>query len=142
MTLKVRGGWAESVFQNLAIAMGFTVCKPWNDNGPFDFIIERDGRMLRIQVKSAFTACHNQFQFKSKRSKETRTERPYTAAEVDFFACLIAPLDIWYIIPIAEVSTRQGAIYVRPPEAVVSHVCPQRGSRNYEKFRERWDLLQ
>ena len=50
-TYKQRGEWAELLFMTLAAERGFRVAKPWGDSAPYDVVVEREGRFLRVQVK-------------------------------------------------------------------------------------------
>jgi hypothetical protein len=49
---KLRGEWVELRFMTRAAEHGVMVSKPWGDSAPYDFMIEHNGRVLRVQVKS------------------------------------------------------------------------------------------
>jgi hypothetical protein len=49
---KMRGEWAELRFMARAAEHGLRVTKPWGDSAKYDFAVERQGRFLRVQVKS------------------------------------------------------------------------------------------
>jgi hypothetical protein len=129
---KRKGELAELIFALKASQMGFSVSKPFGDSESFDLILGEPGRLLRIQVKSAFTSAdargyainlvHNQ------------STAHYSSADVDFFAAYVAPFDAWYIIPIDQVHGCN-SIKLYP-----------RGSRRkdggrFEIYREAWNLL-
>ena len=135
---KRKGEWAEIIFLGHIFALGFNACKPWGDCAPYDWMIEGFGRTWRIQVKVAFHISRNHYQFHTTRS--TRYRAIYTQNEIDFFACLVAPLNLWYIIPIQSVMPRKRTLSVFPA-AVIRRRGFNRGTRSYEQFRERWDLL-
>ena len=129
---KRKGEFAELAFALKATELGFSVSKPFGDSESFDFILGERGRLIRNQVKSAFTSAdswgypinlvHNQ------------STAHYSPDEVDFIVAYVAPFDAWYIIPIAEV---HGSNSIR--------LYP-RGNRRggpacLEKYREAWDQL-
>ena len=49
-----KGELAEIEFLGRATALGLMVTKPFGNAAPYDFLIERGGRALRIQVKSCW----------------------------------------------------------------------------------------
>jgi len=49
---KRRGEWVELRFMAAAAEHDLRVTKPWGDSAQYDFILEHDGRFVRIQVKS------------------------------------------------------------------------------------------
>src|ERR1700722_2700328 len=129
---KPNAGFAELAFALKATELGFSVSKLFGDSESFDFILGERGRLIRIQVKSAFTSAdswgyainlvHNQ------------STAPYSPDEVDFIVAYVAPFDVWYIIPIAQV---HGSNSIR--------IYP-RGNRRggpacLEKYREAWHQL-
>ena len=134
---KVAGEWAESAFTCAAIERGFIVSKPYGDSAPYDFIVQRReasqrgrGRPLwRVQVKGvlhqqacggyAITTCHG-------------SRRPYTPQEIDFFVAWVAPLNVWYVIPVGEVGSAMAA-------GLYPHVKKTRSK--YEKYRGAWELM-
>src|SRR5207249_9958162 len=53
-----KGEWAEIEFLSKAHARGFIVSRPWGQNAPYDFIVQRHRLLHRIQVKSVWSK-HN-----------------------------------------------------------------------------------
>ncbi len=126
--VKEKGEWGEIAFQAKALALGLSVAKPNGDNQPFDFIVTtRLGKMLRVQVKSAWTCLRRRFMVRLQRylGREKR-------GDVDMFAVYVAPYDAWYILP---------------PEAIPGSGYPRfypsvPGSRAMtEQYRNRWSLI-
>lgn len=58
-----------------------------------------------------------------------RRKKPYTAADIDFFAIYVIPADSWYIIPIEESSSAIGS---SPHNSLSQNAC----------YKEAWHLLQ
>jgi hypothetical protein len=132
----VKGAWAEGVLETRVIALGFIPCRPCGIPAPYDFIIEREGLMWRVQVKSAWQDKNGCWVF---RTTGGSADAPtYTPERVDVLACLVVPLKTWYIIPVAEVEEEQERLIVTPEGAGKS----KRRTKSYEAFRERWDLLE
>lgn len=128
-TYKRRGEWAELVFITVAQGLGFNVAKPWGDSAEYDLALEQDGRFMRVQVKST----------------ESRTEgsegsyschlggfdgRLYTAKQIDYFACYVVPVDVWYIVPVKRL---EGMMTVS--------LTPHRKGHKYERYMEAWWFL-
>jgi len=127
---KARGELVEIRFLLQAAARGLVVAKPWGDNLPFDFVVGRGRRWLRVQVKSTMHRVYRGYQLITMhRSKG----RGYTARDTDFLAAYVIPDDAWYLIPV-EAWTGKLAIVLFP------RLRPTRGGR-FEQYREAWDLL-
>lgn len=127
---KRRGELAEAAFLHKAASLGLTVAKPWGDSNRFDFIVETGGRMLRVQVKSAFSGNRwGAYIFHAHGSSHTDV---YTPRDIDFLTAYIAPLDTWYILPIGVFENR-----------VSCQLFPssRRLRSRYEKYREAWGLM-
>jgi PD-(D/E)XK endonuclease len=133
-TAKRKGEFVELVFVVKATGLGFAVSKPYGDSEPYDLIVEADGRLLRIQVKAAFTTHRQGYSVSTARHGRGHEPRKYSARDIDFIAAYVAPHQVWYIVPVKETATR-------------AHIClyPM-GAKNtqggrYEKYREAWGLL-
>jgi hypothetical protein len=122
------------IFVIKAASMGFAVLKPYGDSEPYDIVIELNGRLLRIQVKSAFSTARWGYSVAVARHLYGGAMVQYCAQEVDFIAAYVVPHDVWYIVPIAEIggSTQ---IHLYPEGA------RRTGGAQFEKYREAWDLL-
>ena len=135
-TAKRKGEFVELVFVVKATGLGFAVSKPYGDSEPYDLIVEADGHLLRIQVKSAFTSQRQEYSVATARRRRRRGQLPhqYSARDIDFIAAYVAPHQVWYIVPVKETATRE-------------HICLYPlGAKNtqggrYEKYREVWGLL-
>jgi len=124
---KTKGDWAELAFMSKAVALGFTVCRPYGDNHLFDFLVFAPlNRISRVQVKSCWSFNHA-YQLNSHRAHYRR----YRAADLDFIIGYVVPYDAWYVIPLDRV--------IKPMIALFPHVPRSRGK--YERFREAWHLL-
>lgn len=125
---KERGEWAEARFLGRAMEQCFRVSRLWGDSAPYDLLVERDGLIYRVQVKSTIRRpkggaypCH----MPAGKRLENVLE------EIDFVAAYLIPLDLWYIIPAGVVALRKGSIWL----------APWRRHSKYERYLEAWHLL-
>ena len=132
---KRKGELAEMVFVLAAASHGLAVCKPYGDSYPYDFVVEIGGRLLRIQVKSAFAARRSAYYFRLVGPRGHCTRRHiYSEADIDFLAAYVVPHDTWYIIPACAIqSTTMVALSPGAQDK-------QRGAR-FELYREAWQLM-
>ena len=124
---KERGEVAELLFAAKAASLGFTVLQPYGQTRPFDLVVEFEGRMARVQVKSRWTPA------RAPRGYEVGLHgchRPYRVGDLDFIAAYVAPIDTWYIIPFAEIPTKTTVCIPRARE-----------KSKYSKYKEAWGLM-
>lgn len=127
---KRKGELGELVFVLTAASHGLIVSKPYGDSACYDFLVQARRRILRVQVKAAFTERLGSFSF----NVTSGGHRYYTHKDIDFLAAYIGPLDIWYIVPVKVIQSTS-AIVIRPGGRL-----KHRGSR-FEPYREAWHLL-
>jgi hypothetical protein len=131
---KRKGLMAELIFVVKAASMGFAVSKPYGDSEPYDLVVEQNGLLFRIQVKSVFTTSRWGYSISVARNRQHKPVVPYSAQEIDFIAAYVVAHDAWYIVPVAEIAS---LAHIRLyPEGAKR----QDGAR-FEKYREAWDLL-
>lgn len=134
---KLRGELAELAFMYRAASQGIAVAKPYGDSHPYDFLIQHGSRLLRIQVKSTFKTPYGKYRYGFQvivARSDARRVNPYTADEIDFVAAFLAPLDIWYIIPVEKLGRRR-AIRLYPEGK------GQPFGGLFEEYLDAWDLL-
>lgn len=129
---KERGEWAELRFMARAAEEGFRVSKPWGDSARYDFAVERNGRFLRIQVKSTTSRMRDGYRCLLQVPQSRKQPKAlYTAEQIDFFAAYVIPEDVWYILP-AEVGVKmRGRAWLFPSSP----------GHKYECYKEAWHLL-
>lgn len=101
---KLDGEEAEASFLLQAIRRGLRVAKPHGDSSKYDLIVDSSSRLSRVQVKSAANEARPNTYNINLTSGGPKNRRPYSCAECDFIAAYIKPLDIWYILPMAEIA--------------------------------------
>lgn len=122
---KVLGELAEAMFVARALRLGFRVSRPFGESAPYDFVVEKNGVLRRVQLKSASRARRDGFY---RLSAIVCHSRPYTARDTDFLVGYIFPADTWYIVPVSELRV-----------CVFNVRCAGHG--RFERFREAWPLL-
>ena len=141
---KLRGEWAELVFQLRATERGLILAKPCGDNAPYDFLVacperpitgkracperansDRRGHFLRVQVKC--TVFHRGNSYKCHLD---HNGIPYTPAEIDLFAAYVIPTDTFYILPLPATHNQ--------PDILLT---PHRPNSKYSQYKEAWHLL-
>jgi hypothetical protein len=133
---KLRGEWAELVFQLRATELGLILARPCGDNAPYDFLVacparansdrrDHHGHFLRVQVKC--TVYHRGNSFKCHLD---HNGIPYTPDQVDFFAAYVIPADTFYILPLAATHNQ--------PDILLT---PHRQNSKYSQYKEAWHLL-
>jgi hypothetical protein len=127
---KHQGEVTELAFMHKAAALGFVVTKPWGDNTRYDFIVDSDGHLTRVQVRSVSLACRPGCYHVGAGSGGHR-KHPNTRAHIDLLAVYLIPEDIWYLIPISAFAPR-----------VTINLHPNRlPPAPFEQFRDAWRLL-
>ena len=123
---KRRGEWAELRFMACATEHGLCVSKPWGETSHYDFVVEgTEGKLLRVQVKSAANIWHGGYSVNNKGS-----QGPYPDDAFDFMAVYVIPLDSWFILPEKVVRGKRGV-----------QVQPRSKRSKYAQYREAWCLL-
>jgi len=138
MDTKLKADIAESAVITELLKKGFRVLKPVGDRLPYDLALDLNGKLIRIQVKSAW------FNYKTKSYgvdvRRTKTNRRYMLRDrydkddFDFAILYLDSLRVFYIMPISIFSTYGSTI------SLIEIEKRQRKPTSAE-YRERWDLL-
>jgi hypothetical protein len=142
MHTKDKGSLAEARFLAKAYELGFSVLIPWGDNRPYDLVLEKDGRFIRVQVKGCYsiqTGVSGCQRYGCNVKKNSRSQLRYTSSTVDALAIYLAPEDVWYIVPMRFIDTFAGTTLQFYPRMLRhAHRCSTAVS---EQFREKWDII-
>jgi hypothetical protein len=136
MDTKLKADIAESAVVTRLLKKGFRVLKPVGDRLPYDLGIDINGKLLKIQIKSAW-ARNGIYIVDSRRTKTNRRHMirsRYGAGDFDFAILYIDDLDVFYVMPMAEFSSYGSEI------TLVERASRQRKPRS-DQYREAWDLL-
>ncbi|TAE22211.1 MAG: endonuclease [Cytophagales bacterium] len=138
MLTKQKGDIAEQAVILKALQLGFGVCKPIGDRLPYDLVFDVGGRLMKIQVKSAwFDEGRGNYVIDTRRTKTNRRQMvrsTYAADDFDFAIAFIELLGIFYIIPINIFTSYGSEIHLVETEK------RQRQPKS-ALYREAWDLL-
>jgi hypothetical protein len=129
---KAKGELGEIAFLHKVSSLGFGVAKPHGDNERYDFIVDSGERLWRVQVKTICQVHSHLYQTSVSHGHGVNT-KPYNAREIDFVVAYLAPLDIWYVIPVRYVTGSTSLCFY--PSG-----CRQDGGR-FEPYREAWHLM-
>lgn len=129
--MKEIGELSELRFLAEAYSRGFVVSKPFGDNAAYDFIIDFNGKLSRVQCKSTAT-LDERGRFIIYTVHGRMGDQVYSIASVDFLACYVFQFNAWYLIPINEVSTKTIRLY---PHKTVKRA-------KFERFLEAWNLFE
>ena len=105
-TKKEKGDFAELKVACDLRSRGYLVAIPFGEEAPYDIVIDREGRLERVQVKyadrkengSVQVQCYSQTVIGGK----VRSVTPYTADTIDWLALYEATDDRCYYIPAVE----------------------------------------
>jgi hypothetical protein len=129
MSPKELGELAEAEFLRRALGMGMAIAKPWGESRAYDFIVDDEGRLCRVQVKAAFReGPQGGYSLRAYRS----SEKCYTSKEIDALAGYAAPENAWYLFPV-RVIKKVKSLKLFPGS---------KGRRSkFEKWREAWGVV-
>ncbi|MDD5692217.1 MAG: group I intron-associated PD-(D/E)XK endonuclease [Candidatus Omnitrophica bacterium] len=138
MDTKLKADIAESAVTTELLKRGFSVLQPVGDRLAYDLGADLQGRLLRIQVKSAwFNAKDNCYIVDGRRTKTNRRRmirKRYSTDDFDFAIIYLADLHVFYVMPIAVFSSYGSTV------TLIESTKRQRRPKSAE-YRERWDLL-
>ena len=136
MDTKLKADIAESAVLKELLKRGFHVLRPVGDRLPYDLCIDRYGRLIRLQIKSAWFRKGVYIV----NNRRTRTNRRYMvrshyhASDFDYAILYIQDHDIFYVMPNKEFCSYRSEITLSEGRS------RQRKPRSY-RYREAWDLL-
>ena len=98
--------------------LGYHISIPYGENSRYDFIADVNGRLLRIQVKSASPVKGSEnlafcFSCRSTRvNSQGNLSRKYSKNEIDFFCTFYRGK--CYLVPVEECSTEKTLRFEKP----------------------------
>lgn len=104
---KAIGEYTELQCITYLVGLGYTVSTPYGDNAPYDFILEVDNKLYKIQCKTAFVVDEGVWGIRLRRvriNSKQYVRKGYTSDEVDFFLLLLKAAVILshFLKPIAQ----------------------------------------
>ena len=136
MDTKLKADIAESAAVTILLKKGFKVLKPVGDRLPYDLAVEINGKLIKLQIKSAWTR-NDVYIVDSRRIKTNRhlmLRQRYSAKDFDFALLYIEELDIFFVMPVNVFNSYKSEITLMVGKE------RQRDIKS-SKYLENWDLL-
>lgn len=124
MKAQILGKVSELEFAKIAIDKGYVVSAPLNDHGGYDFIVQKDHQLKRIQVRASESPqVKNRCRYKI----NCKTTRGF-----DFLAFYMRDIDIWYIIPKHVITCSTIIINPNKKSSIKS---------KFDHYKDNWDII-
>ena len=136
MDTKLKSDIAESAAIKSLLQRGYKVLKPIGDRLPYDLALDLNGKLIRIQVKSAWVQ-NGAYTVDTRRTKTNRRSmlrQVYSSKDFDFAMLYIEALDVFYIMPVDIFTSYKSGI------TLVEGETRQREPRS-SMYKENWELL-
>ena len=119
LNTKQRGNVTEVECMLAFLKLGYNVLTPYGDCERYDFVVDINNHLYKIQVKSANDAHINDgyidFQTSNKTTRNgTFVRHAYTSDEIDYF--MTSYNNKCYLIPVKECSTCEKRLRFIPPK--------------------------
>lgn len=113
----LRNGYVtEQEFTVEAMRRGLTVSRPIANIEPYDFIVEHEHRMIRVQVKKCYqnSRGHNVADLRNNSMRSSGTKRTCitTSDRIDFVALYCESEGLWYVIPLEVIQHLKSNVIV------------------------------
>ena len=116
MDTKMKGDLAEQAVVLQALKRGWGVLKPVGDRLPYDLVFDVGGRLVKIQVKSAwFDQRTGNYVVDTRRTKTNRRtikRETYTLADFDFAVVYLEDKEVFYVFPVTVFIDYGSAIHL------------------------------
>ena len=136
MDTKLKSDIAESAVVTELLKRGYKVLRPVGDRLPYDLALDINGKLLKIQIKSAWPQ-NGIYTVDTRRTKTNRRRmlrERYSENDFDFAIVYIDDLKVFYVMPVSVFSAYKSGI------SFVETETRQRKPRSAE-YKGRWDLL-
>ncbi len=138
METKQKGDIAEQAVVLKALKMGWGVLQPYGDRLAYDLVFDVNGRLIKIQVKSAwFDATKENYVTDNRRTKTNRRtmlRANYSNEDFDFAVIYLEDLDVFYVMPVEVFNSYGSEIHFVEAEK------RQRKPKSAD-YREAWNLF-
>jgi hypothetical protein len=133
------GDVAEQAVILKALQRNWGVSRPIGNSLPYDLVIDVEGELRKIQVKSAWLdETSGNYLIDCRRTKTNRRKMlrsRYESNDFDFAIVFIPPVNVFYVLPIRDFLAYKSTI------TFVEKEKRQRKPQSH-KFREAWHLLE
>ena len=118
MDLSVKALGAQTELQCITYlhGLGYDISIPWGDNARYDFVLDVNHQLYKIQCKTAHKEDEGVYNIQTRSTyinAQGNRAAPYTKEDVDFFSTFIDGK--CYLIPLEETCKREQVLrFVRP----------------------------
>lgn len=132
------GKASELQFAAIAMKLGFSVLQPLDESNPYDFVLAKDNKFIKIQVKSTHKERVISYIYKDRKVKtlaytfntSNGKHIGYTKKQIDFLVLHIEPTNAWYIIPADKAKS-----------TCISILKYGKNSK-YDKYKDNFEILE
>ena len=117
MTNKRKGMLGEVKVMAKLIELGYNVAVPYGDNAPYDLILDYNGTLLRLQVKTSSGTSDGKTSFEiGRRRRNSKGQRrvQYSKDEIDYFALYSVVRDKIYLVSADDAPSEEISIRYEP----------------------------
>jgi len=129
MSSQKQGTLGEIIFLKEAVKRDLKVSKPFSHHNKYDFIIDDDENLYRVQIKSCrMEGKGNGYRVRICNGNGSYGKKSaYGKNEIDFFGIYLVPVETWFIIP-RKATANNKSVYLLPNDK----------SSKYGKYQENW----
>lgn len=108
MNTHFQGKVTELQVANSFLSQGYQVCQPLVSDSRYDFIVDANGKLYKIQVKTCHLGGNDEYLEFATSSSHTNTQRTinhsYSKNEIDYFATYYN--NQCYLVPVEQCGSR------------------------------------
>lgn len=117
LSTKAKGAQTELECITYLHGLGYDISIPWGDNARYDFVLDVQNKLYKIQCKTSSKQEEGVYKFQCRSTyvnSQGNRSASYTADDVDFFCTFIEGK--CYLIPLTETSKREKVMRFVPPK--------------------------
>ena len=120
------GAVGESVVTAALMRCGYSILKPVEDYAGYDMVAEKDGRFVRIQVKTSAKqdARQNRYGFMTSAGCDKKSR--YTKSMVDYIVCWAMDVDLFWVVKPSQCKGKNTKLDRKSTRLNSSHVSESR----------------
>ena len=124
----------EEVLTTEFLKNGYIVSKPIGDNAPYDLIVDKNGKLRKIQVKTTENIVDGIMIFQTNVTNPfKKTNRKYTQDEIDYFGLYCFENNYVGLLPFSDYTARKTKIRITPTKNNQQHNVKMAEDYNFEK---------
>lgn len=109
-----RGAKGEHLFEGYFLEQGIFIAAPKHDLHRVDYVVEWNGQLVRVNVKTLHKASKGNYYKAETRTSCPGGNRRYTPDEIDYFGVVSLEYGHIYMVPLEKVGTK--SVLWHPPE--------------------------